>query len=89
MRDERNRIDPIGQGAHILAIGALGELLGLECIKHVADEDRHSRSRKHAAINDRRREAKNELAQRFDEQELDEIIERQPEKTVNVSANDP
>ena len=69
--------------------GALGEFLGLEGVEQVADEDRHRRSREHAAINEFRREPEDEPAERVYQEELAEIVERQPEKPVNVAANDP
>ena len=89
MGNEGDGIDPVGQRADIGAARALGELLGLEGVEKVANEDGNRGPREHPAVNQLRRKSEDKLTECFDEEKLDEIVERQPEEAVDVATNDP
>ena len=58
-------------------------------VEQVADENRDRGARQHAAVDELRRKAEHEPAQRVDEQQLDEVVERETEEPVDVAADDP
>src|SRR5262249_26100798 len=89
VRDKRNGIDAVGQRADVGASGALGELFGLIRIKKISDQDGDRGSGQDASVDQFRREAENKAAKTVDQQKLDKIIERQPEKAVNIAAHEP
>ena len=87
--EERDRVDAVRQGADVRAPRTLGEPPGLDGVGDVADEDRDRRRRQHAAVDEIGREPEHAPAQRVDEQQLNEIVEGEPEKAIDVTANDP
>ena len=80
---------PYGSAQTSRAAGALGEPARLERVGDVADEDRDRRRRQDPAVDELGRETEHAAAQRVDQQQLDEIVEREAEEPVDVAANDP
>ena len=56
-------------------------------VEEVADEQRDRGARQDAAVEQRRRHAEHGAAERVDQQELDEVVEREPEEAVDVAAD--
>ncbi len=86
--EEGDGVDPVGEGAHVGPSRALGQSARLVGVEQVADQDRHGRSRKHAAVDELRREAEHEPAERVDEKKLDEVVEGEAKEPVDVAGND-
>src|SRR5262249_26128596 len=87
--DERNCVDSVRKRTNIGASGALRELFCLHGVIDIADQDRNRGAGKNTAIDQLRRKSENEAAESPDQKKLNEIIERQPEKAVNIAPNDP
>ena len=87
--EERDRVDAVRQRADVVAARPFGEPSRLPRVEEVADEERHRRGRQHAPVDQLGREAEHAPAQRVDQQELDEVVEGQPEEAVDVAAHDP
>ena len=88
MRDQRDRVDAIWQRADIGPPGAFRELVRLPGVEEIADDQRDGAGRQHPPIEQFRRKAEHEPAEIVDEQELDEIIERQAEEAVEITADE-
>ena len=86
MGDERDGVDAVGERTDVSSSRPLRQPLRLKRIKQVADENRNRRARQHAPVHQLRRKAEDEPAQGVDEQQLDQIVESQPEETVDVTA---
>ena len=89
MGEERDRVDAVGQRADVVSARAFGEPPRLNRVGDVPDQDGNRRRRQHAAVDELGREAEHAPAERVDQQELNEIVEREAEETVDVAANDP
>ena len=89
VREERHGVDAVRQRADVGASGALGELLRLPRVVDVADENRHRRARQHAAVDQLGWKPQHEPAQGVDEEQLDEVVEREAEKPVDIAADEP
>ena len=89
MREERDGVDAVGQRTHVRPSRARREPPGLERIRDVAGENRNRGAWQNAAVDEIGRKRQHAATERVDEQELDQVVDRQPEKSVDVAANDP
>ncbi len=89
VREERDRVDAVGQRADVAAARARREPSRLERVGDVADENRDRGGRQDAPVDELGRKAEHAAAQRVDEEKLNEIVEGEPEEAVDVAANDP
>ena len=87
--DEADGVDAVRQRGDIGPAGPDGQLSCLPRVEHVAEEDRQRRAGKDPAVNEFRRHAAHVPAEDRDQHQLQQIVDEQPEESVNVSANKP
>jgi hypothetical protein len=87
--EDRHRVDAVRQRAAIAAALFPAEQHGLPRVIHVADQHGDGGAGQDVIAHQRRLEAQDEAAQRVDEQELDEVVQRQAEEAVQVGAHEP
>lgn len=86
--EERGGIDAVGEGSDVVAVESFGESMGLPGIEEVAEEDADGGSGEDVV----REEAGTFVADHAtkgaeidDEQELDEVVDEQPEESVEIT----
>ena len=89
VREERDGVDAVRQRADVAAARARRQPSRLDRVGDVADENRDRRRRQDAPVDELGRKAEHAAAQRVDQQKLDEVVDGEPEETVDVAANDP
>ncbi|MCX4246983.1 hypothetical protein [Paraliomyxa miuraensis] len=87
--EQRDRVDPVGQRADVVAAFGLGQALGLVRIVEIAHQQRDRDPGQHAPVEQLVGEAQHEATQRIDEQQLDEVVQCQTEETVDVASDEP
>ena len=89
MGEERDRVDAVGQRADVGAAGAFGQPPCLNGVGDVPHHDRNRCRRQHPAVDKLGWEPEHASTERVDQEELNQIVEREAEKPVDVAANDP
>ncbi len=87
--EERDRVDAVGQRADVVSARAFGEPPRLNRVGDVPHHDGNRRRWQHPAVDELWGEAEHASTERVDQQELNQIVEREAEETVDVAANDP
>ena len=87
--EERDRVDAVRQRADVVSARAFGEPPRLNRVGDVPHHDRNRCRRQHPAVDKLGWEAEHASTERVDQQELNQIVEREAEKPVDVAANDP
>ncbi len=86
--EERDRVDPVGQGGDVVASFLRRELLRLPGVEEVADEDRERCPWEDRPQHQIRGEAEHPLAEPQHQQELDQRIHGQAEEPVEVPGHE-
>jgi hypothetical protein len=87
--NETYGVDAVRQRGDIRPSGPDGQLSCLPCIEQVAEQDRKRSAGQYPAENKIRRHAAYITAEDSDQHQLQQIVDEQPEETVNISTNKP
>ena len=86
---EADRVDAERQGGDVVAPRANGQAVGLPGVKEVAEKDGDSGGRQNPGNDDFHGNAANRGDERKNEEKLEEIVDEQADKSVQVSSNEP
>src|SRR5258706_1027269 len=87
--EQTDRVNAVGQRRDIVTAGGARQLARLPSVEEVADENRDRRAGKNLAENKTVRQMNQPAAKIDDENELDQVVDHQTEKTVEIFANEP
>ena len=89
VREEADRVDAVGEGRAIVASFSDAQAIGEPTIIDVADDEAQGDGRKDAPVDECRRIVQQPPAEPHDEENLNEVVERQPEQAVNILPHEP
>ena len=89
IRKQAHRVDAIRQGRAITALFAFGELEGLAGVGQVPNHQTNPCGGKDGAKDQGIRVAEHPAAQPHDQQDLDQVVEAQPQKTIEITGHPP
>ncbi len=85
--EERGSVDAVGEGGDVAASEFFGEAVGLPSVVDVSEEDADGCSGENSPVNEAGcffRIAEKGVAKRDDQQELDQIVDEQTEKAIEI-----
>ncbi len=89
MRDQGDGVDSVRQRRDVLPSCPFRQPLGLDGIEQVAEENRDRCAGQNPSVHEIGWEPEDEPAQRVDQKQLDEVVEREAEEPVDVAAYEP
>ena len=87
--EERHRVDPVRQGADVGPPRGPGQAHGLPGVVEVADHQRERRAGEDPAVDQLGGKPEDAPAEGVDQQELNQVVEGEPEESVDVAADHP
>ena len=88
VREQRDRVDAVGKGAHVRSPVALSDAVRQKGVVEVPDDERKRCTGQDRPVHQLRRKSEHEATQAVDEQQLNEVVEREPEEPVEVTAHE-
>ena len=89
MREEADRVDPVGQGGTIVASFSDAQPISEPTVVHVADNQAQGDGREDAPVDELRRIAQQSPAQSYNQENLNEVVEGQPQQAIDVLSHEP
>jgi hypothetical protein len=89
MREQADRVDPVGQGGTIVASFSNAQPIREPTVVHVADNQAQGDGREDAPVDELPRIAQQSPAQSNNQKNLDEVVEGQPQQAIDVLSHEP